>query len=223
MLLAGDDTVTEHPGPKVFGKGRHRDGVRSTHTYTAYRWGHQWVVLSVLVKFPFATRPWALPVLAALSRPPEWDRVHGTRHKTPAHLARLLLARLIRWFPERHFIFVGDTGYGTSETARFCQRHRRHLTVVSKFSGEAAWYDPPPPRPRGTIGRPRVNGQNLAPPHEIVANTAQRTHLTVAWSGGRSRDSAVVTGTGPWSRSGEALVEVRWVDVHDGTGTQRDE
>jgi hypothetical protein len=180
VLLAGDETVTEYPGPKVFGKGRHRDGVRATHTYTAYRWGHKWVVLSVLVKCPFATRPWALPVLAALYRPPEWDRVHGTRHKTPAHLARLLLARLIRWVPERHFIFVGDTGYGTSETARFCQRHRRHLTVVSKFYGDAALYEPPPPRPRGTIGRPRVKGQKLACPHEIVATTAQRTHRTVA-------------------------------------------
>jgi hypothetical protein len=39
VLLAGDDTVTEHPGPQVFGKGWHRDGVRSTHSYTAYRWG----------------------------------------------------------------------------------------------------------------------------------------------------------------------------------------
>jgi DDE superfamily endonuclease len=35
VLLVGDDTVTEHPGPKVFGKGRHRDGVRSSHSYTA--------------------------------------------------------------------------------------------------------------------------------------------------------------------------------------------
>jgi DDE superfamily endonuclease len=33
ILLAGDDTVTERPGPHVFGKGRHRDGVRSTHSY----------------------------------------------------------------------------------------------------------------------------------------------------------------------------------------------
>jgi DDE superfamily endonuclease len=66
VLLAGDDTVTEHPGPHVFGKGRHRDGVRSSHSYTAYRWGHTWVVISVLVKLPVATRPWALPVLAAL-------------------------------------------------------------------------------------------------------------------------------------------------------------
>jgi hypothetical protein len=57
VLLAGDDTVTEHPGPQVFGTGRHRDGVRSSHTYTAYRWGHTWVVVSVLIKLPFATRP----------------------------------------------------------------------------------------------------------------------------------------------------------------------
>jgi DDE superfamily endonuclease len=135
---AGDDTVTEHPGPKVFGKGRHRDGVRSTPSYTAYRWAHKWVVRSVLVTCPFTTRPWALPVLAAFYRPPEWDRVHGTRHKTPAHLARLLLARLMRWFPERQFIFVGDSGYGPRETARFCRKHHRHLTLVSKFYGDAA-------------------------------------------------------------------------------------
>ena len=223
VFLAGDDTVTEHPGPKVFGKGRHRDGVRSSHSYTAYRWGHKWVVVSVLVKLPFATRPWALPVLVALYRPPEWDRAHGTRHKTPAHIARLLLARLMRWFPERHFIFVGDTGYGTSETARFCHQHRRHLTVVSKFYGNAALYEPPPPRTRGAIGRPRVKGRKLASPQEVVASTAQRTRLTVAWYGGRTRAIEVVTGTGHWYRIGEALVEIRWVYVHDGTGTRRDE
>jgi hypothetical protein len=143
VFLAGDDTVTEHPGPKVFGKGRHRDGVRSTHSYTAYRWGHKWVVVSVLVKLPVATRPWALPVLVALYRPPEWNRMHGTRHQTPAHLARLL-ARLIRWFPNRCFIFVADTGDGTSETARFCSQHSGHLTLVSTFYGAAACYEPRP-------------------------------------------------------------------------------
>lgn len=223
VLLAGDDTVAERPGPKVFGKGRHRDGVRSSHRDTAYRWGHKWVVVSVLVTLPCATRPWALPILVALYRSPEWDRTHGTHHKTPAHLARLLLARLIRWFPERHFIFMGDTGYGTSETARFCRRHRRHLTLVSKFYGDAALYDPPPPRTRSMRGRPRVKGQKLRSPQEVVAQTTERPHLTVAWYGGTSRAIAVVTGTGHWDRIGEALVEVRWVSVHDCTGTHRDE
>ena len=223
VLLAGDDTVTEHPGPQVFGKARHRDAVRSSHSYTAYRWGHKWVVVSVLVKLPFARRPWALPILVALYRSPEWDHEHGTRHKTPAHVARLLLARLIRWFPHRHFIFVGDTGYGTSETARFCQQHRRHLTIVSKFYGDAALYEPPPPRTCHTMGRPRVKGRKLASPQEVVANTTQRTRLTVAWYGGTTREVAIVTGTGHWYRIGEDLVEVRWVYVHDCTGTHRDE
>jgi hypothetical protein len=223
VLLAGDDTVTEHPGPQVFGKGRHRDGVRSSHSYTAYRWGHKWVVMSVLVKFPFATRHWALPILVALSRPPEWDRLHGTRHKAPAHMARLLLACLVRWFPTRHFIFVGDMGYGTSETARFCRQHHRHLPLVSKFSGDAALYEPPPPRTRRTMGRPRVKGQKLASPQEVVAHTRHRTCLTVAWYGGTMRDIEIISGTGHWYRIGEPLVAVRWVYVHDAMGTHRDE
>jgi len=57
VWLVGDDTVAERPGPHVFGKGRHRDGMRSPPSYTASRWGHTWVVVSVRVKFPFAIRP----------------------------------------------------------------------------------------------------------------------------------------------------------------------
>ena len=32
VFLAGDDPVADHPSPQVFGKGRPRDGVRSTHS-----------------------------------------------------------------------------------------------------------------------------------------------------------------------------------------------
>ena len=66
IVLAGDDTVVAHPGPRVSGKARHRDPVRSWHAYIAWRYGHKWVVLAVLVLFPFVARPWAVPVLVAL-------------------------------------------------------------------------------------------------------------------------------------------------------------
>jgi hypothetical protein len=99
----------------------------------------------------------------------------------PAHLARLLWARVGRWFPERQFSLVGETGYGTSATARFCRKDGRHLTLVSKFSRDAALYETPPPRTRRTIGRPRVKGQKLASPQAVVAHAAQRTRLTGAW------------------------------------------
>jgi hypothetical protein len=181
VLLGGDDTVTAPPGPTVFGTGRQRDGVRASHRYTADRWGHQWVGISMLVKWPFTARPGALPIVVAVDRPPEWARLPGRRQKTPAPLARLRLARRLRWFPPPHCILVGDSGDGTSATARFGSQHRRARTLVRTCYGDAALYAPPPPRTHCTLGRPRVKGPQRASPPEVMANTAKRISLTGAW------------------------------------------
>ncbi|MBI3411406.1 MAG: transposase [Planctomycetes bacterium] len=222
VYVCGDDTVDEHRGKEVYGKACHRDAVRSTHSFTAYRWGHKWVVLTLLVKFPFATRLWALPVLVALYRSKEWNRKHGRPHKTPSELMRQLLAALIRWFPRRKFVFAGDGGYGTHELARFGYRHRDRLTLVSRFYPDANLYAPPPKVRSKKNGRPRTKGRKLASPQEGVKK-APRTRLTVAWYGGGTRRIEVVSGTGHWYKTGEGLVPVRWVFVHDLTGTHRDE
>jgi DDE superfamily endonuclease len=89
VFLAGDDTVDEHRGTKVHGKSCHRDPVRSTHSFTAYRWGHKWVVLTILVPFSFAPRPWALAVLVALYRGAEKAQDKGqTKAKTKRKKAK---------------------------------------------------------------------------------------------------------------------------------------
>jgi len=224
VAIVGDDTVTEHKGKKVYGKGCHRDPVRSTHSYTAYRWGHKWVVLAVLVRFPFATRPWGLPVLAALYRNEEWNKRHGRRHKTPCELMRQMLAVLLRWFPQRRFRFTADGNFATHELAAFAHRHRPRLTMVSKFYADANLYAPPPPvSGKKRAGRPRVKGASLPKPEAVVARTRRQQRLNVAWYGGGRRDIAVVTETGHWYKSGRGLVPVRWVHVRDRTGTHRDE
>jgi hypothetical protein len=252
VSLAGDDTVDEHRGAKVYGKGGHRDPVRSTHSYTAYRWGHKWVVLTILVPFPFAQRPWALPVLVALYRSPEKapkaeakkarrrkakartkakakERARrragarpALRHKTPSELMRQLLAMLIHWFPDRRFVFAGDGGYGTHALARFAGRHRRHLTLVSLSYANAALHDPPPVVVGKENGRPRKKGDRRPTPAAVVAATERREALAVSWYGGGRREVEAVSGTGQWHKSGEGLVEVRWVYVHDRTGAHRD-
>lgn len=218
--LVGDDTVTEHPGPKVHGTARHRDPVRSSHSYTAWRWGHKWVALAVLVPFPFARRPWALPVLVALYRSREDNQKRGRPHRTPAQLLQLLLRVVLRWFPGRPFLFAGDQNYGSHEMARLAPRTQGRLHVVSKFYPNANLYEPPPPY--AGHGRPRVKGAKLPTPREVVAQ-APRTRWNVAWYGGGRRDVEVVSGTGHWYKAGEGLVPVRWVYVHDLTGTHRDE
>jgi len=219
-LLVGDDTVDGHKGKRVWGKARHRDPVRSTHAYTAWRYGHKWVVLAVLVHFPFAKRPWALPVLVDLYRSAEANRRAGRPHRTPAQLLCRLVAVLLRWFPDRRFVLVGDAGYGTHEVARFCHAHRDRLALVSKLHPDANLVAPPPPY--AGKGRPRVKGAALAKPRQAVAGARLR-RAVVRWYGGGTRRVALASGTGHWYKAGQGLVPLRWVFVRDRQGTHRDE
>jgi hypothetical protein len=223
--VVGDDTVDEHRGKNVYGKGRHRDPVRSTHSYTAFRWGHKWVVLAVLVPFPFTRRLWALPVLVALYRPEEENRRRKRRHKTPPQLLGQLLRVLRRWFPDRALVCAADGNYATHDLAQLAAGQRGRLTYVSHFYAAANLYEPPPPPVRGKkpSGRPRKKGKKLPTPAEAVARARRRQRLEVAWYGGGRRTVEVVSGTGQWYKAGAGLVAVRWVWVHDCTGTHRDE
>jgi len=220
IVVAMDDTTAQHKGKKVYGKGCHHDAVRSTHTHIAYRWGHKWVVLAIVVKFPFASRPWALPVLCALYRPRELNKQEGRRHKTPIMLARGLMCVLMRWFPDKKFIFLGDGGYASHELASFCHRHRRRATLVSRFHGDAALYDPPP-KYNGT-GRPRVKGRKRKSPQDVVP-TRRLRKATVDWYGATERNVKLIGDDAYWYKSGQGLLPIRWVFVRDDTGTRRDE
>lgn len=195
VTLVGDDTVDGHKGKHVYGKARHRDPVRSTKAHTVWRYGHRWVVLAVLVRFPFAPRPWALPVLVDLYRSADDNRRRRRPHRTPARLMCRLLRLLLRWSPGRAFVFVGDSTYGSHEVARFCQRQRGRLTLVSKLHPDANLHAPPPPY-RGR-GRPRVKGRPLPKPRAAAAAGRGR-RLTVGWYGGGTRRVEVVTGSGHW-------------------------
>jgi hypothetical protein len=223
VVLVGDDTVDGHPGRQAYGKARRRDPVRSSHGYTAWRWGHKWVVLAVPVRLPLASRPWALPVLVDLYRSEDDDRRRGRPRRTPAQLMCRLRRRLLIRFPGRRFVFVGDAGYGSHAVARFCHRHRARLTLVSKFCPDANLFNPPPSY--SGKGRPRVKGRRLPKPRQAVGWLAERsrTRLTVPWYGGGTRRVGTVSCTGHWYKAGKGLVPVRWVFVCDREGSHRDE
>jgi hypothetical protein len=219
VLLVGDDTIDGHKGKHVYGKARHRDPVRSTHSYTAWRYGHRWVLLAVLVHFPFTQRPWALPVLVDLYRSAEGGRREGRPHRTPAQLLCRLVAVLLRWFPEPRFVLVGDSGYGTHEVARFCCARRERLTLVSKLHPEANLFEPPPYTGKG---RPRARGAALPKPSQAVAGARLRRAVVRCYGGG-TRRVALASGTGHWYKSGRGLVPLRWAFARDREGTHRDE
>jgi hypothetical protein len=221
IVVAVDDTTAQHRGKKVYGKGCHHDAVRSAHKHVVYRWGHRWIVLAILIQFPFAHRRWALPVLAALYKPEALNRSEHRRHKTAVRLARQLMGVLIRWFPRRHFTLLGDGGYASHDLARFCHRLSRHVTLVSRFWPDANLYAPPP-KTTGKAGRPRSKGRKLRSPKEVVARSTF-TDAVVDWYGGSQRRVKLISGVGGWYKAGEGRVPVRWVFVKDVQGTHRDE
>jgi len=49
VFLAGDDTLLNRRGLKMFGVGMHRDPLLSSRGFTVVRWGHCWVVLCVVI------------------------------------------------------------------------------------------------------------------------------------------------------------------------------
>jgi hypothetical protein len=221
VICSVDDTATQHRGQHVYGKGRHRDACRSTRTFKAWVWGHRWVVLAIHVKFPFACRDWALPVLVALYRTRKINEQEKRRHKPAIALARPLMAALLHWFPQRRFILLGDGGYASHGLAAFCHRHRRRLTLVSLLHPRAHLCEAPPVPRKGQMGRRRIRGQKLPHPEDAVAK-AKRTRATVSWYGGQDRRVEYVSQTGHWYKATEGLVPIRWVYVHDRQGTHED-
>lgn len=65
---------------------------------------------------------------------------------------------LLRWFPERSFLVVGDGNDGTHELARLGHRHHDRLAMVGKFQPQANLVQPRPATPvlgdLGSRGKP---------------------------------------------------------------------
>lgn len=250
ICIAADDTVDEHPGDQVHGKGCHRDAVRSSRSYTAFRWGHKWLVVAVMVWIKGAIRPWLLPFFVVLCTTAAFAKENKRRHKSPAQILKQVLLLLHRWFPHRTFICAADGAFACHDVARILGRRNRYsaavaeaqeasggepserpapIHLVSKFYSDAALYQPPPPvqlkanGKRKSSGRPRVKGDKMDSPEEVVIKTKERKRLDVAWYGGGRRVVDVVSSTGHWYKAGQGLIEVRWVYVKDVEGTHRDE
>ncbi len=51
-MLVLDDTLARKRGRKMFGCGMHHDPLLSSRSKTITNWGHNWVVLGVIVELP---------------------------------------------------------------------------------------------------------------------------------------------------------------------------
>ncbi|USN51264.1 MAG: transposase [Myxococcales bacterium] len=147
-------------------------------------------------------------------------KANNQRHKTPAHIARLLVAKIARRFSDLSFIIVGDQGFGQHASAKAFSGSK--LTLASKFYRDAILHEAAKPKELGQMGRPRIKGKRIKRPITVVSESEPKEAI-VSWYGGKSRNVGLISGTGLWYRAAKGVVKVRWVYVQDRSGTHREE
>lgn len=198
LRLVLDDTFAPHKGPHVFGLGSHLDAVVSTRRRKTFRFGHCWVVLAVVVRLPFAARPWALPLLFRLYRThADCDRA-GATHRKKTTLGRDLLDRVVAWVPDRALEVTGDLAYANG-------------TLVRGLPARVTWFGAL--RPDAVLTGPPAPGRKVGPPRPkpaaLAADAAVPWARTRAVLYGRTRVVAYKALVAQWySAFGPQLVAV---------------
>lgn len=208
VILALDDTIERRWGRRIKGRGIYRDPVRSSDGHFVKASGLRWMSLMLLAPIPWAGRDWALPFLTALVPSERSCAEQGCRHKTLLDVGRQLAVQARRWLRGRDLVLVGDSGFSA---LLFLDAVRRGgITVVTRLRLDAALYDPAPPRPPGTIGRPRTKGARLPTLAEILLNerTAWQALVVPGWYGAGERTIEITSATAVWRHAGLPVVPI---------------
>jgi len=172
LQWAVDDTLCRKRGLTVYGTGMHHDPLISSRAMPLVSWGHDWVVLCLLVSHPFwaPSKVFALPIAARLYRNRQGltkgkkGKTKATKakpdasHRTRPELARELIRLVADWFPNDDLLVTGDSAYGGKSILSHLPSN---VHLISHVHAKGALYAPPPPRSEKSKGAPRKKGARL--------------------------------------------------------------
>lgn len=214
VRVAIDDTVAPKKGPHVFGIGTHLDAVRSTKAHRAFVFGHCWVVLGVLVRVPFSSRAWALPVLFRLYRNLKECEKRGAIHKKKTELAREMLDELVSWVGMRRIEVTMDSAYSNDTV---CRGLPENVILFGAMRPDAVLTDVPKSSGGPAGGRPQKRGKTLRKPEKLARDGRTPWRETKATLYGRETTVRYKTMVGQWYRAtGTRLLRVVIVECSSG-------
>jgi hypothetical protein len=198
LLWAVDDTLCRKRGLTLYGAGMHYDPLISSRPKALVSWGHDWVVLCLILVHPWwaPTKVFALPIAARLyinrqgltkGKKGEGKAARTTKakaaatatkakavanpgHRTRPELALELIELVARWFPADEILLLGDSTYGGRSVLSHLPANA-HL--ISRVAPNAALYQVAPPRRPGQRGASRKKGDRLPGMAEWAADPSQ--------------------------------------------------
>ena len=177
IFLAVDDTLARKRGLKMFGTSMHHDSLLSSRGKNITNWGHNWVVVGVIVHFPlWLNRPFCLPILFRLYITKKRANKERRTYRTRPELAVELLHLICRHRKTAHFHLIGDAAYGGQSVLGELPSN---CDLTSRLLLDARLYDAPPERRPGQKGRSRKRGKRLPAPRAMLDTRAQRLCLKI--------------------------------------------
>ncbi len=177
VLVAIDDTLARKRGLKMFGTGMHHDPLLSSRSHVVTNWGHCWVVLGVVVRFPlWPERPFCLPILFRLYLNKKRAAKERRAYRSKPELALALLRILCKHRANRRFHALADSAYGGQSVLG---QLPTNCDLTSRLRLDARLYDAAAPMPKGRKGRPRKRGRQLPTPQRMLDERARRVELCI--------------------------------------------
>jgi hypothetical protein len=172
LSWAVDDTLCRKRGLTLYGAGMHHDPLISSRAKPLVSWGHDWVVLCLIVAYPFwaPSKVFALPLAMRLYRNRQGltkgkkDKLQAAKpkrdpnHRTRPQLAVELISLVARWFPHDDLLVTGDSAYGGNSVLSHLPAN---IHLISHVHPKGALYAPPPPPSATRRGAPRKKGERL--------------------------------------------------------------
>ena len=172
LLWAVDDTLCRKRGLTLYGAGMHHDPLISSRAKPLVSWGHDWVVLCLLVVHPFwaPTKVFALPIAVRLYRNRQGltkgkksktklaKRKTDPNHRTRPQLAIELITLVSTWFPHDDLLVSGDSAYGGKSVL---SKLPANVHLISHVHSKGALYAPAPLPTSKHKGRRRKKGERL--------------------------------------------------------------
>lgn len=178
VFLAVDDTLLPRFGLKIFGTGMHRDPVLSSRSHVVTRWGHCWVVLCVVIESRHdPDRHFSLPVLSRLylnkKAAKKWDRKYRPKKELMFEMVERLDGHLEG--SEKRLHLLGDSAF-TAPVVLNDLPSSVHVTGV--VAPNVRIHAEVPKRRKDQVGRPRIRGQRLPTPKEML-QAKRLKHMTL--------------------------------------------
>jgi hypothetical protein len=217
LIIAVDETIERRRGKNIKAKGCYRDAVRSTQSHVITCFGLKWLSFCLIIKFPWARRPWALPFLTMLQYSKDYHEKRGRSHHTTLYYVKMATRLLRRWLRKRSWIVLGDGGFASVEMAQSCLDNGGHL--ISRLRIDARLYAYPQPRPQGMRGRKPTKGKRIYPFKAMLEDPSLIwQQADVLWYGGERKTINYLSGCDLMYKAGHKTVPIRWVLVKDPEG-----